>query len=84
MNGGNVPNVPLNGLGAFAAIASIYLILIVGLFFFAIVTAIVAGKKGRNAFGWFLIGLFTGIFGLAIALAILPKKYYVESGEDDF
>jgi protein-S-isoprenylcysteine O-methyltransferase Ste14 len=84
MNGGNMPNIPLNGLGAFAAIASVYLVIIVGLLFFAIITAVVAAKKGRNALGWFFIGLFTGLFGLAIALAILPKRYYVQSGEDDF
>jgi len=84
MTGGSAPSVPLTGLTSLLAVASVYLVLVVGLLFFAIVTAIVAGKKGRNAFGWFLIGLFTGLFGLAIALAILPKKYYVESGEDDF
>ncbi|GEM_PF-1851323 len=47
----------------------------------AIFTAIVASKKGRNGFGWFLIGLFTGIVGLAISLAILPKKYYIDEEE---
>ncbi len=48
---------------------------------FAIITAVVASKKGRNGFGWFFIGLFTGLVGLAIALAMLPKRYYI--GEDD-
>jgi uncharacterized membrane protein YeiH len=49
---------------------------------FAISTAIVASKKGRNGFGWFFIGLFTGIVGLAISLAILPKKYYIDEQEE--
>jgi hypothetical protein len=48
---------------------------------FAIITAVVASKKGRNGLGWFFIGLFTGLVGLAIALAMLPKRYYI--GEDD-
>ncbi|MCX6087701.1 MAG: hypothetical protein NTV78_00770 [Caldiserica bacterium] len=48
----------------------------------AISTAIVASKKGRNGFGWFFIGLFTGIVGLAISLAILPKKYYIDEQEE--
>lgn len=48
----------------------------------AIFTAVVASKKGRNGFGWFFIGLFTGIVGLAISLAILPKKYYIEEEEE--
>lgn len=47
----------------------------------AIATAIVASRKGRNRFGWFLIGLFTGIVGLAIILVALPKRYYFEEEE---
>ncbi|MCD6427632.1 MAG: hypothetical protein J7L03_06035 [Caldisericaceae bacterium] len=80
---GNLPtgNLPLNGLNI-AGAAGAYGIVLVLLLVFAIATAVVAGKKGRNAFGWFFIGLFTGIFGLAIALAILPKKYYVDESED--
>ncbi len=65
-------------------IAIIYLSVFVLLLLFAIFTAVVAGRKGRNAFGWFFIGLFTGIFGLAIALAILPRRYYVNDEMDDF
>lgn len=80
---GNLPtgNLPLNGLNI-AGAAGVYGIVLVLLLVFAIATAVVAGKKGRNAFGWFFIGLFTGILGLAIALAILPKKYYVDESED--
>ena len=81
----------MNGLnGAFptgllvGGIAIVYLSVFVLLLLFAIFTAVVAGKKGRNALGWFFIGLFTGIFGLAIALAILPRKYYVNDEMDDF
>ncbi len=75
---GNFPT----GLTAFAAIAAAYLVIFLLLFVFAIATAVVAGKKGRSAFGWFFIGLFTGIFGLAIALAMLPRKYYVDDSEE--
>ncbi len=79
----NLPtgNLPLNGLNIAGAVG-VYGIMLVLLLVFAIATAVVAGKKGRNAFGWFFIGLFTGIFGLAIALAILPRKYYVDESED--
>lgn len=55
--------------------------IIVILLIFAIATAVVASRKGRSGFGWFFIGLFTGLVGLAIALAMLPKKYY--TGELD-
>ncbi len=84
MNGfnGGISSMGLAGLGM--GIILIYVIIFVVLFFFAILTAIVAGKKGRNAFGWFFIGLFTGIMGLTIALAILPRKYYVNDEIDDF
>ncbi|MGB9694856.1 MAG: hypothetical protein ACP5SB_03205 [Caldisericaceae bacterium] len=47
----------------------------------AISTAVVAAHKGRNGFGWFLIGLFTGIVGLAIILVALPKRYYFDEEE---
>jgi hypothetical protein len=47
----------------------------------AISTAIIASRKGRHGFGWFLIGLFTGILGLAIILVALPKRYYFEEEE---
>ncbi len=77
-------NIPFSGGLAVLGTVVVYLIIFVALFFFAILTAVVAGKKGRNALGWFFIGLFTGIFGLAIALAILPRKYYVNDEIDDF
>lgn len=48
---------------------------------FGIATAVVASRKGRNGFGWFLIGLFTGIIGLAIILIALPKRFYTEEEE---
>jgi hypothetical protein len=55
-------------------------ILLIGLIL-AITTAAIASRKGRNGFGWFLIGLFTGIVGLAIILVALPKRYYFEEEE---
>jgi predicted KAP-like P-loop ATPase len=39
---------------------------------FAVFSAVVASSKGRSGFGWFLIGLFFGPFGLIVAL--LPSK----------
>lgn len=66
---------------SFAIVMVIWGAILLLLLLFGILTAVVASKKGRNGFGWFLIGLFTGLLGLAIALAMLPKKYYTE--EDD-
>ena len=37
-----------------------------------IMTAVIAGAKNRNWFGWLLIGLLFGIFGL-ILIACMPK-----------
>ena len=59
------------------------IIVLVVLLIFAIPTAIVARKKGRNAFGWFILGLLTGPVGLAIILIALPIHYYMKSGDDD-
>jgi uncharacterized membrane protein YwaF len=59
------------------------IIVLVVLLIFAIPTAIVAHKKGRNAFGWFILGLLTGPVGLAIILVALPIHYYMKSGDDD-
>jgi hypothetical protein len=59
------------------------IIVLVVLLIFAIPTAIVARKKGRNAFGWFILGLLTGPVGLAIILVALPVHYYMKSGDDD-
>jgi hypothetical protein len=83
MNGLNLNGNFPTGL-AIGGVLVLYLGILVLLLLFAIFTAVVAGKKGRNAFGWFFIGLFTGIVGLAIALAILPKKYYVNDELNDF
>jgi uncharacterized paraquat-inducible protein A len=41
-------------------------------FLIAIITAIVASSRGRNGFGWFLIGCLISIFGL-ILVALLPS-----------
>lgn len=59
------------------------IIVLVVLLIFAIPTAVVAHKKGRNAFGWFILGLLTGPVGLAIILVALPIHYYMKSGDDD-
>ena len=37
----------------------------------AVVTAIIASAKNRNVLGWFLVGLFIGIFGIVL-VALLP------------
>lgn len=39
---------------------------------FAVLAAVVAGSKGRSAFGWLLLGCVFGIFAL-IAVALMPK-----------
>jgi hypothetical protein len=39
---------------------------------FGIASAIVAGQKNRSGFGWFLLGILLGPFGL-IFILILPK-----------
>ena len=41
--------------------------------FFSIATAIVAGSKGRNVFGWLLLGCLFSLLAL-ILVAILPSK----------
>lgn len=61
----------------------IYGSIAVFLLIMGICTAIVASKKGRNGFGWFFIGFFTTFVGLAISLAILPRKYYIEDDEEE-
>lgn len=37
---------------------------------FAIITAIVAHSKGRNAIGWFIMGFFLSLIGLIILLLV--------------
>ncbi|MGC9100524.1 MAG: hypothetical protein ACP5HC_04590 [Caldisericum sp.] len=76
-------------LNTFMGINQFYLVLIIPIailmiiLIFAILTAVVAHKKGRNAFGWFILGLLTGPVGLAIILVALPIHYYIKSGDDD-
>jgi len=48
---------------------------------FGFTTARVAGEKGRNAVGWFFIGFFLSLVGLAIALALLPAQYYEQHAQ---
>lgn len=40
---------------------------------FGIVCAIIASKRGRNWFGWLLIGSIIGVFGLILVL-VLPSR----------
>lgn len=40
------------------------------------ITARIAHDKGRNPFGWFIIGLTLGIAGVGLALVLLPASYY--------
>lgn len=48
------------------------LVAVVAMTVFGIVTARVARDKGRNPAGWFLIGFFLLLPGLALALVMLP------------
>ena len=43
-----------------------------------IVAAVVADRKGRNAGGWFLIGLLLGPIGIVLALVISPNDDVAE------
>ena len=40
----------------------------------AVVTAIIAGSRDRNAIAWFFIGAVIGIFGLILVIALPPAK----------
>jgi Na+/melibiose symporter-like transporter len=51
--------------GIFVAIGSIIA---------AIVCAVIAGMKGRNPFGWGLLGLFFSILTLIVIIVIPSKK----------
>ncbi|MBP8612910.1 MAG: hypothetical protein KBI30_02830 [Candidatus Atribacteria bacterium] len=53
------------------------------LLIFAIITAHVAHQRGRNSFGWFVLGLISGPIALEIILIALPIHYYIKSGDDD-
>lgn len=53
---------------------------------FGIVTAVVAGNKGRNGCGWFAVGVLLGPFGLILALVVSKNQEAaderaVQSGE---
>lgn len=53
---------------------------------FGIICAVVASNKGRSQFGWFLVGVLLGIFGLILALfwsknQNVIDKEMVEKGE---
>jgi Na+/melibiose symporter-like transporter len=51
--------------GIFVAIGSIIA---------AIVCALIAGMKGRNPFGWGILGLFFSILTLVVVIVIPSKK----------
>ena len=51
--------------GIFVAIGSIIA---------AIVCALIAGMKGRNPFGWGILGLFFSIITLVVVIVIPSKK----------
>ncbi|MGB9832892.1 MAG: hypothetical protein ACPLPP_05265, partial [Caldisericum exile] len=73
----------LMGINQFYLVLIIPIAILMIILIFAILTAVVAHKKGRNAFGWFILGLLTGPVGLAIILVALPIHYYIKSGDDD-
>lgn len=41
---------------------------------FAVVSAIVAGSKGRSAFGWFILGAIFGIFAMILVIVLPSQK----------
>jgi hypothetical protein len=50
-----------------------FVVLTIGGVISAIICAIVAAAKGRNPFGWGILGLFFSIFTL-IVVAVIPSK----------
>ncbi len=82
MYGQNFTEMPNWGL-AIGWLIGIYGALIAFGLIIAIITAIIASRKGRNGFGWFFMGLFLNFLGLGLILIALPKKYYVDE-EDEF
>lgn len=40
----------------------------------AVVTAIIASSRGRNGFGWFLLGCIFGIFAVILVAALPSQK----------
>lgn len=49
---------------------------------FGCITAHFAKRRGRNPYGWFLIGLFLGLIGLCLVF-ILPKKTETPVAEEE-
>jgi Na+/melibiose symporter-like transporter len=47
---------------------------LVGSFIAAIVVAVIAGTKGRNPFGWGILGFFFSILTLIVIIVIPSKK----------
>ena len=83
MFGRNFTEMPNLGLALAAGwLIGLYGALIALGLLIAIITAIVASRKGRNGFGWFLMGLFLNLLGLGLILIALPKKYYIDEEEE--
>ena len=51
-----------------------YIFLAVGGVIAAIISAVIAGTKGRNPFGWGILGLFFSILTLIVVIVIPSKK----------
>ena len=51
-----------------------YIFLTVGGVIAAIISAVIAGTKGRNPFGWGILGLFFSILTLIVVIVIPSKK----------
>ena len=41
---------------------------------FGVITAVVASKKGRSGFGWFVLGMMLGPFGFVLAVVVSENK----------
>ena len=50
------------------------IVVAIGSIIAAIVCALVAGMKGRNPFGWGILGLFFSILTLIVVIVIPSKK----------
>jgi Na+/melibiose symporter-like transporter len=50
------------------------IVVAIGSIIAAIVCALVAGMKGRNPFGWGILGLFFSIITLIVVIVIPSKK----------
>lgn len=51
---------------------------IIFVFLFGIVSSAVAEKKGRNAYGWFFVGLLFGPLGLIASLVVSENQKAIE------